>query len=446
MIRKEKRGGGSAVLERVERLTGMRPDRNRPLVAAILLLTFICLFFFNRIGFDSDMMHLNYDPPRLAAAQQRLSRLTDEDGERSKVLFITTADTPGEAVASYLRMGRRLDSLKQAGKIDSHAGIASFVVDSAEQQRRLERWRRFWTPQRREAVRAGIREAEKRYGFADGAFDGALKLAEKEYGPLDYASAAAREVFREWIDGQEKSPIFLSHVTLADSCKHEVYAAFSATDDIVAADRAFYAGKMARSVNRNFYLILSISSILVTAALFLCYGRIELTLMSLLPMAVGWVIILGLMAMLGIEFNIVTIILSTFIFGIGDDFSIFIMDGLLSEYKTGRRMLDTHKTAIFFSAFTVVVGLGALIFARHPALHSLALISLFGIVAVVLVSYTVQPVLFRMLVSSQTEKGGAPYTLGSLINTLYAFGLFVTGCQLLQALIFTLCQIGRAHV
>lgn len=234
-------------------------------------------------------------------------------------------------------------------------------------------------------------------------------------------------------------------MTLADSCKHEVYAAFSATDDIVAADRAFYAGKMARSVNRNFYLILSISSILVTAALFLCYGRIELTLMSLLPMAVGWVIILGLMAMLGIEFNIVTIILSTFIFGIGDDFSIFIMDGLLSEYKTGRRMLDTHKTAIFFSAFTVVVGLGALIFARHPALHSLALISLFGIVAVVLVSYTVQPVLFRMLVSSQTEKGGAPYTLGSLINTLYAFGLFVTGCQLLQALIFTLWPLPMAR-
>ncbi len=71
--------------------------------------------------------------------------------------------------------------------------------------------------------------------------------------------------------------------------------------------------------------------------------------MSLLPMGISRVIILGLMAMFGVEFNIVTIILSTFIFGIGDDFSIFIMDGLLSEYKTGRKMLDTHKTAIFFS-------------------------------------------------------------------------------------------------
>ena len=34
--------------------------------------------------------------------------------------------------------------------------------------------------------------------------------------------------------------------------------------------------------------------------------------MSLLPMGISWVIILGLMAMFGVEFNIVTIILSTF--------------------------------------------------------------------------------------------------------------------------------------
>lgn len=445
LIRKGERGGGSAVLRGVERLTGMRPDRSRPLVAAILLLTLVCLFFFNRIGFDSDMMHLNYDAPHLVPAQQRLSRLMDDDGEHAKVLFITTGDTQAEAVAGYLHLERQLDSLKRAGKIDSYAGIAPFVVDSAEQQRRLERWQKFWTTQRRETLREGIREAERRYGFAQGAFGGALQLTEKTYTQLDYSSAAAREVFREWVDGHGTTPLFLSHVTLADSCKQEVYATFSAADDIVVADRAFYAGKMAQSVNHNFYLILSISSILVTVALFLCYGRIELTVMSLLPMGIGWVIILGLMALFGVEFNIVTIILSTFIFGIGDDFSIFIMDGLLSEYKTGRRMLDTHKTAIFFSAFTVVVGLGALIFARHPALHSLALISLFGIVAVVLVSYTIQPVLFRMLVSSQTEKGGAPYTLGSLLNTFYAFGLFVTGCQLLQALIFTLWPLPVAR-
>ncbi len=125
LIRKEDRGGGSAVLKGVERLTSMRPDRNRMLVAAILGLTAVCLFFFNRIGFDSDMMHLNYNAPHLAQAEERLSRLMDDDRERSKVLFLTAADTPAEAVDSYLRLGRQLDSLKQAGKIDSHAGVTA---------------------------------------------------------------------------------------------------------------------------------------------------------------------------------------------------------------------------------------------------------------------------------------------------------------------------------
>ena len=61
------------------------------------------------------------------------------------------------------------------------------------------------------------------------------------------------------------------------------------------------------------------------------------------------------MGILGIEFNIINIILSTFIFGIGDDFSIFIMDGLQNKYRTGQKVLNSHKTAIFFSAFTTVV-------------------------------------------------------------------------------------------
>ena len=84
-------------------------------------------------------------------------------------------------------------------------------------------------------------------------------------------------------------------------------------------------------------------------------------------MLVSWIIIVGLMGILGIDFNIINIILSTFIFGIGDDFSIFIMDGLQNKYRTGRQLLNSHKTAIFFSAFTTVLGMGTLVFARHPA-------------------------------------------------------------------------------
>ena len=85
------------------------------------------------------------------------------------------------------------------------------------------------------------------------------------------------------------------------------------------------------------------------------------------------------MAIAGIKFNIVNIIISALIFGLGDDYSLFVMDGLLSEYKTGKKNLASYKSSILLSAITTIAGLGVLIFAKHHALRSIAFISVTGI-------------------------------------------------------------------
>jgi 1-acyl-sn-glycerol-3-phosphate acyltransferase len=162
-------------------------------------------------------------------------------------------------------------------------------------------------------------------------------------------------------------------------------------------------------------------------------------------MFLSWIVILGVMWLLGIEFNIVTIILSAFIFGIGDDFSIFIMDGLLGDYRDKAKVLGQHKTAIFFSAFTIVAGMGALIFAKHPAMQSLGLVSLIGIIVVVLMALIIQPFIFRVFISSQTTKGGFPYTVSGLLYSIFAFGLFAIGCMLIRlVIIFSRLPIGSS--
>ncbi|MCD8072911.1 MAG: 1-acyl-sn-glycerol-3-phosphate acyltransferase, partial [Alistipes sp.] len=90
---------------------------------------------------------------------------------------------------------------------------------------------------------------------------------------------------------------------------------------------------------------------------------------------------------------------------------------------------------------TIVVGIGDLNLAKHPALRSISAISLLGMVAVVLVSFTVQPVIFRLFISGRAKNGGFPFTLLSLLNTLYCFLYFVTGCFFLQIYIVLLCLI-----
>ena len=104
------------------------------------------------------------------------------------------------------------------------------------------------------------------------------------------------------------------------------------------------------------------------------------------------------MALLGIEFNLINIVISTFIFGIGVDYSIFVMQGLLDKARGGDgSLLLYHKSAIFFSAVVLVVVVVALLFAVHPAVRSVGVSTLIGMVSTILFTYTLQPFVFRQM-------------------------------------------------
>ena len=101
------------------------------------------------------------------------------------------------------------------------------------------------------------------------------------------------------------------------------------------------------------------------------------------------------------EFNMINIVISTFVFGIGVDYSIFVMEGLLQEARTGEsQRLEWHKVAIFFSALVLIIVVGSLIFARHPAISSTGRITLIGMLSTILLTYSLEPFVFRKLLKT----------------------------------------------
>ncbi len=433
-------GGGerrsNRLLELIDRVVGRVHEGNRVLVWSIVLFTAISAIFFCRVNFDSDMMNLNYNPPHLSEAEARLNRFSGKVEGLSNVVLLSSASSVEEAIESYGGLIGSLDSLQEGGAVCSYSSIAPYIVSSAEQRRRIERWQAFWSEERREIVAAQISRSEELLGFERGAFSNFEEIITQEYRPINYgADGEFIELFPEWINVSDSLTTIISQMQLSNGDKEAVYSVLSSNKNVIAADRAYFATLMARDVSDNFYLVLYISGLLIFIVLLISYGRLELTLISFTPMAIAWIIIVGLMNIFGVEFNIVTIILSTFIFGIGDDFSIFVMDGLQGHYRDGSGVLSHHKRAIFISAISLIVGMGALIFARHPAMYSLGLVSLIGMAVVVLVSYTISPLIFSALITSHTSKGNAPFTILSLLNTIYAFGLFVAGCFGVQFII-----------
>ena len=139
-----------------------------------------------------------------------------------------------------------------------------------------------------------------------------------------------------------------------------------------------------------------VCSIIVFAFLWLSFRSIWLALIAFVPMALSWVWILALMQLFGLQFNIVNIILATFIFGQGDDYTIFIVEGLLYEQRTGKPMLPQYRQSILLSALIMLIGIGILVFAQHPAMHSLGTVTLIGMSVVLIMAVTVPPLLFRL--------------------------------------------------
>ena len=424
------------VLRFIEKINAYPFEKNKWLIGGITLVTLICLFTSQKVGFNDDMMSINYEPPHLKASEEKLLHLFDN--EEKTVLFVSVGKDMEEATGTYSETNRKLEDLKAKGLIKNYASASQFLVPPAEQKKRLEQWLHYWTAEKKALIRTSVEAVAGQYKFRPGSFDAFYKWLDQpfyEYNYNDSDNNASGKLLNEWQTSVDSITMLISQIRLNDTAKAEVYQQFGNDQNVVIFDRGYFANKWVSAVNDDFYLILYISSFLIFFALWISYGRIELTLMSFLPMVVSWVIILGLMGILGIEFNIINIILSTFIFGIGDDFSIFIMDGLQNKYRTGQKVLNSHKTAIFFSAFTTIVGMGALVFAKHPALQSISLISILGMVAVVLVAYTIQPLIFRVFISTPASKGLPPYTLIGLLRTIFLFLLFLIGCVILRLLI-----------
>lgn len=398
-------------------------DKNKILIGALVLLTTIGLFYYNDVGFNSDMMRLNFMPEHLEKSKNELESHT---ASANVVLVVSHNADADSAIVDYQKTNNISLRLKEDSCIDKVSSIAEFLFTKEEQQIKLDRWNEFWSQEKKNKTRNVITKSALNNNFKEDTFSSFIALINNEYKTQDMLSAIQGTLFENFVQQTSETNLLMTQVSMKNDYRDRVYPQYEGVASVL--DRSYFIGSMADGIKDNFNLILGISSVLIFVVLLISYGRLELAILAFLPMCISWILILGFMAIFNIEFNIISIILSTFIFGIGDDFSIFVLDGLISEYKFKKKSLLMHKTAIFFSALMTVLGMGVLILAKHPAIHSLGLVSLLGIVVVVLVSYILQPLLFRIFISGEASKVGLPHTLGSFIRTVLGFLFIGVNC------------------
>lgn len=178
----------------------------------------------------------------------------------------------------------------------------------------------------------------------------------------------------------------------------------AASPHFFVVDPYYYTGQTVKLIHDDFNTALYLAMIFVFVVLLVSFRSVVLAVIAFLPMVLSWYIVIGIMALTGMQFNLINIVVSTFIFGIGVDYSIFIMEGLMARHRGEDDLLLPHKSAIVFSAFVLLVGVGSLFFAVHPAIRSVGLVTIIGMVSTVVISYVLQPFLFRTVYVKLKER------------------------------------------
>ena len=400
----------------IERLAAFAPEKKKGIVIGTVLITLVLFFFSLHTEFDSDMSHMNYMTANQKREMQYFEDLMTKDATHTaQSLYVYgSGRTFDEALMDIRPEGALIDSLSATGLLTKQNEALSFITSKQEQQERLDRWQDF-VDRHRETLTQEFTEEATKAGFASGAFSSFSRLTASSFVPqdIDYFEPLLKTVFNQNVTTAEDNG------TAYVVCPVNIQADKLDQAKEIFGDHCFeVAGinrSMTRSLSDNFNYIGWACSLIVFFFLWFSFGRIELAIISFLPMAISWVWILGIMALLGIKFNIVNIILATFIFGQGDDYTIFMTEGCQYEYSRERPILKAYKSSILQSATIMFVGIGTLIVARHPAMHSLAEVTIIGMFSVVMMAYLIPPFLFNFL----TIRGGNarlyPITLKTLI-------------------------------
>ena len=363
----------------------------------LLALTLVFGWFSLDTSFDTDLNHINY-----MSEEQRadFARLTEMQGQKEDCanVFLSAG-----GLAELEDKTPLLESLVETGKIASLKNPAALLPSTLVQQKRLVLWNNYWQRLEKEG-RFSYSSFQKKAvaaGFIDEAFEpfaGLLTMTTADTCQIGCFAPLTNNILMGLV--QTESGKFVAQLSVPLKHVEEVEQKTGGFD-LPGLNR-----RVLNTLTSDFNYIGIACSLIVFLFLWISFGRIELAVLAFLPMLIGWVWILGIMQLLDIQFNIVNIILATFIFGQGDDYTIFVVEGLISDYRQSVRMgrtvhrtLMSYRRSILLSALIMFIGIGTLIVAKHPALHSLAEVTIIGMGVVVLMAWIVPPLLFDWLVS-----------------------------------------------
>lgn len=373
--------------------------KKRILILILLsLVTAASVFGLFELRFEGDVQKLNASSREI---DRDMEQILDSFGDAmSSTSAAVKGATLEEALLKNEILAGQLKSMQNEGSLESFTTATDILPSRSQQILNAERWHNFFNPAKIEELRQSIEKASAKFGMRAALFD--EFIAGLEHGPLflqmeEIRDSLLEDLLRSRISVSDGGTFILSQVTLSNPDDFGPFRQRLKSDlpDTILYNGIGFVSKMVDVIFKELKRMGGIAVVVIVLLLFVFNRnpRIVFTILAPLFVSLSWTF--GLMGWLGIKINIINCVVSVFIFGLVVDYCIFLVSSFDPRVAKRNTHLLRTSGAVTISALTTMLGLGALVLARHPALRSLGMTALLGIGSGLIAAQLIVPLLYR---------------------------------------------------
>jgi uncharacterized protein len=351
-----------------------------------------------RVGFDAEITRLDGTEKPILEAEKRFQKTWGDAGRNVAFALVSAPTYEGAAEGA----DRLLRGIALPAGTNGLGGLSLIWPPAATRAENAARWRRFWQDGREERLRRLLREQGAEFDFAPGAFDpffaGLYAGTDDISEPVDNAMLnALKDRFVQQREGAWQVVAFLPD--RPDVVTEASRLAAAQSDAIVVSGRTI-ADALSAGFSGEIARMSAVAVVLIVLVTFGLLRNARAALIALVPPVTAVVWLLALLALMGFPLNVATLMAGVVVFGLSIDYSFVMM------HSYGHHLSGVTRFAVHLSAITTVVGTGALLFARHPALFTIGLTLTIGVTAGYMAAMIVVPALCELMLDPRPSASG----------------------------------------
>ncbi len=345
------------------------------IICCWLVLLTVCAWQATKLEFNGDLRELNLVPDDIRSAEVKL-RQAWGDLRGNAVVFAEGSD-----LQSALETNDRLFQYLSAEKaVQGIVSLAPILPSWAFQRANQQRWIEFWSAKNTRRLQQMLSSEAGALGFRPDAFAPFLDRLSRPaafVNPGDLKALGLGEIVNSLIVKSEGRTYVLTVIPDTPFMADLIQRYGAEPGKVRLVSQVQFRQIISQAIADDFLRFILIASLVVCICLSLFFRNYKMVLMALIPVVTGVLFMVGVMGALGIAFNLINVIAAILIIGLAVDYGIFMVN------KWSKRTNCSTERAVWVSGLTTLAGFGALVLARHPALNSIGLTVLLGIVAAI---------------------------------------------------------------